>query len=162
MAILLCGFMGCGKSTIGKSLAGMLGIPFIDTDIEIASKVQKSIPDIFKEDGEPYFRKIESEMIIEFSKKNAVISCGGGAMMNIHTVESVKNHSTIVYLELPFNVCFERIKGDSNRPLAKNLDEKSLGELFECRRPIYEECASLKINANDTPNFVAKAIVDRL
>lgn len=82
MTIFLCGFMGCGKTTVGEILAKKLGLPLIDTDAYIVEQEGKSIPDIFAQDGEPYFRKKEAEAIRTLCTQNAVISCGGGAMLN--------------------------------------------------------------------------------
>lgn len=78
MTIFLCGFMGCGKTTVGEILAKKLGLPLIDTDAYIVEQEGKSIPDIFAQDGEPYFRKKEAEAIRTLCTQNAVISCGGG------------------------------------------------------------------------------------
>lgn len=74
MTIFLCGFMGCGKTTVGEILAKKLGLPLIDTDAYIVEQEGKSIPDIFAQDGEPYFRKKEAEAIRTLCTQNAVIS----------------------------------------------------------------------------------------
>ena len=85
MTIFLCGFMGCGKTTVGKVLSQMLRIPLIDTDEAIVESEGMSIPEIFEEKGEPYFRKVEAETVRSLCSKTAVAACGGGAMLNADT-----------------------------------------------------------------------------
>ena len=77
MTIFLCGFMGCGKTTVGEILAKQLGLPLIDTDAYIVEQEGRSIPEIFAQEGEPYFRKVEAQAIRTLCTKNAVIACGG-------------------------------------------------------------------------------------
>ena len=81
MTVFLCGFMGCGKSTTGKILAKNLGLSYIDSDEFIVEQEGMTIPEIFEKKGEPYFRKVEAEVIKSLCGKNAVVSCGGGAML---------------------------------------------------------------------------------
>ena len=76
-AIVLSGFMGCGKTTVGEILAKQLGLPLIDTDAYIVEQEGRSIPEIFAQEGEPYFRKVEAQAIRTLCTKNAVIACGG-------------------------------------------------------------------------------------
>ena len=96
MTIFLCGFMGCGKTTVGEILAKKLGLPLIDTDAYIVEQEGKSIPDIFAQDGEPYFRKKEAEAIRTLCTQNAVISCGGGAMLNPDSADYARKNGAVV------------------------------------------------------------------
>lgn len=148
MTIFLCGFMGCGKTTIGEALASELNAQFYDLDDFIVRKEGKSIPAIFSENGESYFRRLEAESIGEISTKGGVIATGGGAMLNPNTAEFARNSGIVLYLDVPFTICYNRIKGDANRPLAVNNTKEQLFELYNKRAIIYGENSTCRVNAN--------------
>ena len=106
MTIFLCGFMGCGKTTVGQILAKKLGLPLIDTDAYIVQQEGKSIPDIFAQDGEPYFREKETAAIQALCQKKAVISCGGGAMIKPENAAYAREHGIVVLLDESFDTCY--------------------------------------------------------
>lgn len=151
MTIFLCGFMGCGKSTIGKLLAKNLGLSYIDSDEFIVTSQEMSIPEIFEKYGEPHFRKIEAEAIKSLCQKNAVISCGGGAMLNPDTADFANKNGIVVFLDVPFEVCYERIKDDPNRPIASSGDVNSLRQLFDSRYPVYLRHSKIQVDCNNSP-----------
>ena len=99
MTVFLCGFMGCGKSTTGKILAKNLGLSYIDSDEFIVEQEGMTIPEIFEKKGEPYFRKVEAEGIKSLCGKNAVVSCGGGAMLNSDTAAYARENGCVVFMQ---------------------------------------------------------------
>ena len=136
-SIYLCGFMGCGKSHIGRLLAEQKGMPFVDLDSYIVKKEGRSIPEIFEQSGEPYFRQLEAECLKEL-EGGYVVATGGGTLINDGTAEFANAHGVTVFLDAEFELCYGRIKNDTNRPLVMNNTEEQLRELFEKRREIYK------------------------
>ncbi|MBZ0200179.1 MAG: shikimate kinase [Ignavibacteriaceae bacterium] len=167
--IYITGFMGAGKSTIGSILANALGWEFFDLDRLIESKRQKTINNIFKEEGEKKFREIETEMLIEISKKKlSIVSLGGGAIASEKNLKILKSTGTIVYLASSLESVYARLRFKRDRPILK-LDEtgeiiskenfvEKVKELFESRKPFYEQ-ADIKI---DTDSASVGQTVDRL
>ncbi len=162
MTIFLCGFMGCGKTTVGKILAKKLGLSFYDLDSYIVQKENRSIPEIFEADGESYFRKAEAESIGEIAEKGGVIATGGGAMLNAKTAEFSRSCGTVVYLDVSFSTCYRRIRGDENRPLVVKNTKEQLRELYNKRRVIYAENSTYKIQANCTVKQIISKITEIL
>lgn len=158
MTIFLCGFMGCGKSTAGRELASMLGKKFIDMDSYIVQKAGRPISEIFAEKGEDFFRSVESEAVEELAVSNAVVACGGGAMLKAKNAEIASRHGKVVYMEEDFEVCYERISGDTSRPLVMNNTKKALSEIYNARIHLYEENSDMKIHCGETPIETAKII----
>lgn len=159
--IVLCGFMGCGKSTIGSLLSKKNGMSFIDLDNYIEKKEQKKISDIFAERGEEYFRKLEREASAELSTKNGlVIATGGGTLTYQVNVDAFKTNGKIVLLDLPVEVIAERLKGDTTRPLLNRPDkDKAMRELYEKRLPLYKSAADITVNAAQSPLQVCNEII---
>ena len=118
MTVFLCGFMGCGKSTTGRMAARKLGLGYGDTDELIVKKEKMTIPEIFELKGEAYFRSVEAETVKSLCGKKMIVSCGGGAMLNPETAAAAREKGIVIYLEVPFDVCYNRIKNDPNRPIA--------------------------------------------
>lgn len=161
MTIFLCGFMGCGKSTVGQILAKKSGCGFCDTDELIVKNEGMTIPEIFSQKGEPYFRTVEAETVKSLCGKNTVVACGGGAMQNSETAEAVKNNGgVIVYLNVPFDVCYDRIKNDSNRPIVVNNTKEQLEEIYNNRRDIYMKNSTIMVEAVGSPAEIAASIID--
>ena len=136
-SIYLCGFMGCGKSYIGRLLAEDKGMPFVDLDSYIVEKEGRSIPEIFEQSGEPCFRQLEADCIKELDS-GYVVATGGGALINENTAGFANEHGITVFLDAEFELCYERIRNDKNRPLVVNNTEEQLREIFEKRRKIYK------------------------
>ena len=158
-SVYLCGFMGCGKTHIGKLLAKALGRPFVDLDSYIVQKEKRSIPEIFSEAGEPYFRKKEAECIRELSD-GYVVATGGGALINPETAEYANKSGIVVFLDAAFGVCYSRIKNDTNRPLVVSNTKEQLRELYNKRRAVYRRHAEYTVKAHRKAALTVKAILD--
>ncbi|MBM3249213.1 MAG: shikimate kinase, partial [Candidatus Omnitrophica bacterium] len=116
--IALVGFMGAGKTVVGKALARHLGMIFVDSDETIVERERRSINDIFAKDGEPYFRKVEKEVIKEISQRDGlVIACGGGAVLDKDNMLNLQRNGVVIYLQTSADVIFERTKNYDHRPL---------------------------------------------
>ena len=147
--LTLTGMMGVGKSTIGKILAKKLNYNFVDVDKLIEAKEGSSINLIFKNKGESYFRRIESNVtLIELKKSNSVISLGGGAFLNSLIRKSAKKLSTSFWLDVPIDELIKRLKKSKQRPLLfkKNTDE-TVKKIYFDRKKIYNE-ANFRIKCN--------------
>lgn len=145
--IYLCGFMGCGKSYMGKKLAEKLGCTLVDLDAYIEEKEGKTIPEIFSQDGEPHFRELEAKYIREMPE-NSVVATGGGAIINPVTAETARNAGTVVFLDADFELCYNRIKGDKHRPLVMKNTKEQLEQLFRTRRKIYLKNSDFSVDSN--------------
>lgn len=160
MTVFLCGFMGCGKSTSGKLAAKKMGCGFCDTDDLIVRTLDMSIPDIFEQKGEPFFRKTEAEIVKSLCGKTIVAACGGGAMLNPETAKAARDAgAAVVFLDVPFDICYERISGDENRPIAAKSTREELLELFNNRRSVYLSHSTVRIDCgNSSPIEIAEKI----
>ncbi len=149
--IALIGFMGAGKSSVGRALARKLHKRYVELDTLIEKRSGKSIRDIFASQGEPAFRRLETELTAEVAKgKNQVIACGGGAILNPQNTDNLKENSTIVYLESSLEVILQRTAGSQARPLLKNTDrEGAVRKLLEMRLPLYQKAADITIDTSD-------------
>ena len=159
--IYLVGFMGCGKSTVGRALADELGWSFFDLDNEIEDQAGSSVSDIFDRQGEPIFRALEASALAKRVKAvqaghPQVIALGGGALMDDKNFELILNHGVVVWLDAPFEVIEKRVAAESHRPLAR--DPEKLRELFEARSPRYA-LADFRVEA---PEEEAMATVRRI
>ncbi|MDE6785089.1 MAG: shikimate kinase [Ruminococcus sp.] len=162
MTIFLCGFMGCGKTTIGKLASKKLGCAFFDTDELIVESQGMTIPKIFAEKGEPYFRRIEAETVKSLCGRNAVIACGGGAMLNPDTARAAADGGEIIFLDVPFEDCYERICGDSNRPIAASSTKEELRERYNARYTVYSEHATIRIDSSGSPMETVELILNEI
>ena len=159
MTIVLCGFMGCGKTTVGKIIAAELKMKFVDMDDYIEQKQGRKIKDIFSENGEDFFRDIEHEACKNLADaENTVIAAGGGALTFKRNVDAFKNKAKIVFIDTDFDTIKRRIGGDKNRPLMND----GAKELFEKRYPLYKAAADETITAygDVTPNEMAEKIIE--
>lgn len=162
MTVFLCGFMGCGKTTVGRLAAKKLGYAYIDTDELIVKNECMTIPEIFSLKGEAYFRKIEAETVKSLCGRKAVVACGGGALLNKETAHYAAENGIVVFLDVPFGVCYERIKNDANRPIAAASTETELHERFDCRHGIYMENSNVYLDGSGTPVEIADRIIEAL
>jgi len=150
-SIALIGFMGTGKTAVGRALAGKLGKEFIELDPLIEQKAGKTIPEIFREDGEIAFRELEIEVTKEVSqKKNAVIACGGGVILNKINIDRLKKEAVIVYLTTSPEVILKRTSNDAEeRPLLKVANPaRAIQELLTFREPFYQRAADIAIDTS--------------
>ena len=139
--IYLVGFMGSGKSTIGRLLADHIGWSFTDIDAHIEQQEKESVASIFETRGEPEFRRLEREVIRACVKKvergqPAVLALGGGAFLQPDNFTLLANNGVSVWLDCPFDLIASRVKLNGSRPLAR--DVQSLRALYDERRLVYE------------------------
>lgn len=162
--IFLVGFMGAGKTTVGRILAEKLGYRYLDADNLIESLSGKKIAEIFSEHGEEYFRALESETIESLSRKESqVIATGGGVVMRETNWETMKRGGLTIYLKAPISAIWERIKNSKSRPLLQVGDPLGTAtELFEKRAPFYEKADIIIDTDNLSPDSVAREIVKLL
>jgi shikimate kinase len=139
--IILVGFMGTGKTIVGKALAGKTGFKFIDTDLMIEAEAKKNIPDIFTRDGEAAFRQYETEAIKRIIHlRNYVIATGGGAVMMDENIANMKRAGMVVCLTATPDVILERTQSDDYRPLLKTKEPlKKILSLLNIREPQYQK-----------------------
>ena len=150
--LALIGFMGAGKSTIGREVAERTARPFVDTDAEI-ERLHGPIPELF-ERGEPEFRRLEEQIVAEaLAGPPSVIALGGGAVLSEKTRERLRAHAYTVLVDVDVDEAWERVKG-SNRPLARR--EEDFRELFAARRPVYTE--AMDAPADDAESVALAAL----
>lgn len=160
MNVVLCGFMGCGKSTVGKRAARRLGLEFVDMDTYIEKKAGMSISDIFANYGEAEFRRMETEAAKELSERSGLlIATGGGAVLNPANVAAFKSGGVVVLLEVSATTVIDRLKNSTTRPLLQRPDrESAVRELMAARKDAYHSAASIIINGNFSPAFVSSTL----
>ena len=149
--IILIGFMGCGKSSVGRRLAKRLSFQLLDTDERIEKKEKKKISTIFAENGEAHFRRLETETVKELlgHTENTVISTGGGLPLREENGKLLQQLGFVVYLDVSKETVLKRLEKDTSRPLLQGPDkEKKVAELLEFRKPIYEYTAHITVNTN--------------
>ena len=161
MMITLTGFMGSGKTTVGKVLADFLGCPFMDLDDLVVKKAGKSIPDIFAQDGEPAFRQLEAQVlrktVDKYAESTAVLALGGGAVLAPASAALLHEKTVCIYLRATIDTLLARLAGETaGRPLA----DASIADRLASREPIYEETAHVIIDTDGlSPDEVADEII---
>lgn len=157
-SIVMIGLMGCGKSSIGRRLATALDLPFVDADEEIERAALKSIPDIFADHGEAYFRDGERKVIKRLLGNGPqVLATGGGAYMNEDTRDAIKAGGISVWLRADLDVLMRRVAKRDNRPLLKADDPVAvMRSLMDQRYPVYAK-ADITIDSRDTAHEVIVA-----
>ncbi len=159
--IILCGFMGCGKSTVGRKLSNRANMEFVDMDRYIEDKAGMTVKEIFKKYGEQKFRDMEREACRELAERsNLVIAAGGGTLTFPENVETLRRTGRIVLIDVKYELLCERLKHDKNRPLlqVENRNEKIRALLNE-RMPLYSRAASVVVNGNFGSDDVAANIL---
>lgn len=157
MNIILCGFMGAGKTVVGRELAKITGRKFVDTDELIEKEQGVAIAAIFAAHGEEYFRDLEHEMCKKVAEmKNAVVSTGGGAMTFERNVEAIKKGGKVVFLDASFDVICDRVGNGATRPLFK--DKESAKRLYDERREKYLKASDLVVDGDRSARMTALEI----
>jgi shikimate kinase len=155
--IVLIGFMGSGKSMIGRILSKITGKFFLDTDALIEAREARKIRDIFANEGEAYFRELERELFVwlQANVSNAIISTGGGMPT---AVDEMRSLGKCVFLQISFNALLERLKADEfdKRPLFQNVEFAE--RIYKNRTPIYEGQADITVDALLQPHELAAKI----
>ncbi|SEH82144.1 shikimate kinase [Mycolicibacterium rutilum] len=161
---VLVGLPGSGKSTIGRRLAKVLGLPLLDTDAAIEETTGRTIADIFAADGEQEFRRIEEDVIKSaLQTHDGILSLGGGAVTTPGVCEALAGH-TVIYLEISAAEGVRRTGGSTVRPLLAGGDRsEKFKELMAQRVPLYRKVATIRVNTNRrNPGAVVRHIVARL
>ena len=165
-SIALIGFMGTGKTAAGRVLASRLGKEFIELDALIEKRAGRTIPEIFQQDGETAFRELEIEVTKTVAgKKNAVIACGGGIVLNKINIDRLREECVIIYLTASPGVILKRTTADGDgRPLLSAADRtRQIRELLSYRRPYYKRAADIEINTSKAGiAWVAELIIEKL
>ncbi|MBR5897247.1 MAG: shikimate kinase [Lachnospiraceae bacterium] len=162
--IILIGFMGCGKSTIGKRLAEELAMDYYDIDAFIEESTKMTIPEIFSKAGEKWFRDQEAfALTCVTDAKDRVIATGGGIVEREENLETLKKGGTVVYLKVSVDKLWTRAGKDANRPLAGDL--AAFRKLYDRRKTLYEKAADIVVdsgflNVDRTVEAVKKALKD--
>ena len=189
MMITLTGFMGSGKTTVGKVLADFLGCPFMDLDDLVVKKAGKSIPDIFAQDGEPAFRQLEAQVlrktVEKYAESTAVLALGGGAVLAPASAALLHEKTVCIYLRATLDTLLARLAGETaGRPLLQEIpdqvgddggsvvmpgpgssvmpgpDRASVADRLASREPIYEKTAHVIIDTDGlSPDEVADEII---
>jgi shikimate kinase len=159
--LYLVGFMGAGKSTLGRRLARRLGWRLEDLDEMIESRERRTVAQIFREKGEPHFRALEREMLWSLLPlRHVVIATGGGTFADPENRAAMLADGTVIWLDLPFATVVDRLPTDGRRPLA--VDRATLESLFLARRVAYQQ-AHLRVEATaGRPEALVDQVLDRL
>jgi shikimate kinase len=162
--IILTGFMGTGKTEVGKELSRLLNMKLIDVDTEIEKSKNMTINEIFKQFGESRFREIETEMIRKLSEdKNSVISTGGGAVLKQENMDLLRSNGVIVCLMATPETVLNRTSNNSDRPLLQVENPfKRIKELLDFRKPFYERADLMIDTEGKTPLQIAAEIIERI
>lgn len=161
--IVLTGFMGTGKTEVGRELSNILGWKIIDIDDEIVKAHKMSINEIFNKLGEPAFRDIETEMIRKISQnKSLIISTGGGAVLRQENMEALRNNGIVVCLTATPETIFKRTSSNNERPLIQvENPRQKIEELLARRRPFYENADIIIDTEGKAPLHIAEEILER-
>ncbi|MEY3346803.1 MAG: hypothetical protein RIR40_528 [Actinomycetota bacterium] len=164
MKIIFIGPPGSGKSSVGKEVAAMLKLSHIDTDQLIEEKSGKRISDIFLDDGEPAFRRMEREIVLEVLKQdNCVISLGGGSVIDSEVADKLRVEPNVIYLEVSISNAAPRVGFNAERPLLVANPRQQWLKLMEDRKPIYEGLGRKRISTdNRKPREIAREIAGLL
>ena len=159
--IALIGFMGTGKTSVGRLVADQLHFDYLDTDELIQAQTGRSITDIFAKDGEPAFRALEQKVVEELaSRKNTVIATGGGLPVNPKNLASLKSHALVVSLWSSPEKIWERVRHQSHRPLLQDKNPQAkIRELLTAREPFYKQADVLLNTELRSVREVAQQIV---
>jgi shikimate kinase len=159
--VYLVGMPGSGKSTVGREVAGRLGVPFVDLDEEVERRSGTIVSQIFASEGEAGFRTLEARALVDASRQDpSVVACGGGVVLEPANRITLRNTGTCVYLDVPLGVLEERVEPAADRPLIRA--EGDLERLLVEREGLYREFAAHVVDGSGDPGEVADAIVEEL
>ena len=163
-SIVIIGLMGAGKSTIGKRLAQMLGLAFIDADAEIEAVSRMTIPELFTAYGEPEFRDLERRVIRRILRSGPrVLATGGGAFMNETTRRTIAKAGVSVWLKAELDVLMERVSRKGNRPLLKTSDPRAtMQTLMDQRYPVYGRADVTILSRDEKKDVMVVEVIEAL
>jgi shikimate kinase len=164
-AIVLIGFMGAGKSSVGRTLARITGLSRFDTDEIVAARFGLTVSEIFENQGEEAFREAEAKALRELTgKRVAIITTGGGILLKPENVELVRQLGTVVHLDADEDTLFRRINRRTTRPLLRTENPRAtLTELLRVRLPLYRGAADIQVDTSRlTHDEVAKKILNHI
>ncbi|MCO7125860.1 shikimate kinase [Sporolactobacillus shoreicorticis] len=158
---ILVGFMGSGKTTVGRLLAAHLNCTHLDLDAVIVARERKSIKQIFADHGEAYFRSLESKMLAEALKRDGILSTGGGTPIRPANRQLLINSDIpVVYLKASPEVIINRLNGDQSRPLFQSMDKQKLIHLYHERESVYEQSATIRMDTDHKePSEIVRMIL---
>ena len=162
--LVLVGMMGAGKTSVGRRLAGVLGVPFRDADVEIETAAGCTINEIFERFGEPAFRSGERKVIARLlTDPPHILAAGGGAFVDEETRNRIKESAVSIWLRAPLDLLIQRVLRKDTRPLLRNTDSRAtLERLLREREPIYAQ-ADIVIESDEGPHdVVVKRIISAL
>lgn len=157
--------MGAGKTTVGKLLAKKLNYEFVDLDQKIEDQSEKSIPEIFSEEGEDTFRRMETQVLLRSQNRQWVIATGGGIVLREENRIFLKNQKNVFFLDKKMDDLLRHLQEDQQtiRPLIVEKNQLEIAELYEFRRPLYEESATEIISiCGDSPNEISEYLYSKL
>jgi shikimate kinase len=162
--IILVGFMGTGKSSAGRLIAERLNMEFVDMDDEIVRREGCSIPDIFRDRGEPAFRELERALVIELANRsNLVISTGGGIVLNPDNIRDFSRTGSVFCLQAKPESILRRVEHDQNRPLLQGGDRLTkISELLARRQPLYDAIPRQIDTEGHKPADTADAVIQNV
>ena len=161
--IVLTGFMGCGKSTLGRLLAQRLGCQFVDLDGAIERQAGMTIPQIFDRQGEETFRLLETQKLKELLEDSSlVIATGGGAVLREENRALMLQKGVVVFLKAASDVIYQRISLNDRRPLAKGKSREEMAALYQSRMPFYQQCHICYEELDKTPLQCANELLLKL
>ena len=152
--------MGCGKSTVGKLVAQATERAFIDLDDYIEEAAGMTIPEMFEKYGEAHFRALETEALKGLSSSFTVVATGGGALLSGANVCIASKTGLVIFIDTPFETCYDRIKDDPHRPIAAASTKDELKARFDDRFPKYRGNSAITVSGEGTPEQVAQRILD--
>ena len=150
LPLILIGFMGVGKTTLGEYIASTYQLSYVDLDHYIVEQEQMTITAIFKQYGEQHFRRLEAHYLQECIQQFEVIATGGGIIEGAQSIEILNKQSNIVWLDCDLKIVYDRIRNDPNRPNANNKSLYDLKNLYSDRYSRYNEIAFIKVNSNQS------------
>lgn len=157
--IYLIGFMGSGKTTIGRALGAGLNLSVIDTDKEITLSTQRTISDIFQKDGEEYFRQLEADCLKKLPSENIIITTGGGMILREDNRLWMKEKGYVIFLHTSAEEVITRLKDDQTRPLLQDKQISAIKDMLTSRLPLYMGTANLIV---DTTGRTVESIVTEI
>ena len=160
--LFLIGFMGVGKTSTSRELSKKLSVKEVDTDAMIVEQEKRSIPEIFEQSGESYFRQVETGTLDTLADRPpCIVSCGGGMAMREENVEKMKKIGTVVFLTATPETIYSHVKDSTNRPLLNgNMNIPYITQLMETREPKYKAAADIEIVTDGcTPGQVADKVI---